>query len=142
MITLRRKKGQKLTIQELDSNLTHLERVSGGGTSPTQSSVGVGSTIEYNLDNSSCWYHTNLTGNFTASIVTQQDTRGQLIKNFTVYIDQNQNTYRPSKIIINDGPVDVLWKGGTYSLTPNSLNKLDFTLIFRNNGWNILIKSN
>lgn len=142
MITLRRKKLQKLTTEELDNNLTYLESISNDGVSPTQSSVGSFQTIVYNLDSSSVWYHSNLSGNFTASIVTQADARSQVVKNFWVYIDQSQTAYRPEKIIVNDDPPKVFWQGGTYSLIPNSINRLDFTLIFRNNSWSVLIKSN
>jgi hypothetical protein len=96
------------------------------------------STVEHNFSESSIWYHTSISSNFTPNFTNvPTDTNWNNI--VTLVLSQGATPYIPSSIQINGSSQTVKWLNGEVPIgNSNSIDVISFSLMRVSSGWIVL----
>jgi hypothetical protein len=92
------------------------------------------SVLVYDFSTSQNWYHSTIDQNFNANFINLPLTNDRIIK-AKIIIPQGATAYGPSNLLIDGITQSIRWKSGTYSLTPNNLDIIDFNFVRTGNFW-------
>lgn len=93
--------------------------------------------VTYDINESSVWFNTNVSGNFTVNFVNVPETNGQ-IYNITLVIHQGASPGYPNVIRINGASSTVHWlENVTPVPTTNKKEFYSYTLMRYNNSWTV-----
>lgn len=91
------------------------------------------SVVVYDFNNGSTFYHSTASTNYSANFINIPETDNRTITT-KVIISQGPTGYSPNSILINGVTQSVKWLGGTYSVSSNSVDVIEFTFL-RTNSW-------
>jgi len=91
------------------------------------------SVVVYDFNNVRTFYHSTASTNYSANFINMPETDNRIITT-KIIISQGPTGYAPSSILINGVTQSVKWLGGTYSVSSNSVDVIEFTFL-RTNSW-------
>jgi hypothetical protein len=92
------------------------------------------STVSYNFESGSVWYHGTANTNYTADFINMPTTNDRAIT-ATIILSQGVTAYSPTVVKIDGTTQTVKWANGTYSVTPNGVDIVGFTFLRSGSAW-------
>jgi hypothetical protein len=92
------------------------------------------STFDYDLSDSSIWYHNSVSNDYTANFVNVPTIDNRVVT-VNVIISQSSVAYAPTTIQINGNTYPVKWKDGLSSGNVNKVDSFEFNFIRSGGSW-------
>jgi len=104
---------------------------------PVQTKTGATGTVEHNVKLGLIFYHTSVSGNFTANF-TNVPTTNERAMTAILFIEQGSTPYLPNAVQIGGTSQTINWLGGSAPTgTANKKEVAAFTLMRVGNAWTV-----
>lgn len=92
------------------------------------------SVVNYDFSTGQTWYHSNFLDNYTANFVNLPISNNRILR-ARIIISQGVTACVPTNLTIEGVTQSVKWKSGTYSVSSNNLDVIEFNFVRFNNAW-------
>jgi len=92
------------------------------------------SLVNYDFSTGAIWYHATASTNYSANFTNLPITNNQTTTT-TIIISQGATGYSPTSVRINGVTQSIKWSGGTYSVSTNKVDIIEFTFIRTGATW-------
>jgi hypothetical protein len=104
---------------------------------PVQTKTGATGTVEHNVKLGLIFYHTSVSGNFTANF-TNVPTTNERAMTAILFIEQGSTPYLPNAVQIDGSAQTINWvSGNTPTPAANKKEVAAFSLVRVGNTWNV-----
>jgi len=92
------------------------------------------SSVTYDFNTGSIWYHGTASTNYTARFINLPTTNDRVLT-ATIMINQGPTGYSPTTLQIEGATQSIKWAGGTYSVSTNKVDIVGFTFVRSGSTW-------